>query len=209
MKVIYIYSTGNGRIHPEVNKPEFLDISDHWAGEYIGFTAARDLFRGVGNGSFDPDGQMTRAMFVTVLARLDGADSFFLQKHAVKDVISESWYESAVEWALQNKIINGTSETTFAPDEPITREQMAVIIYNYFKGKGYYIGTTDTAPAPFSDIGSVSMWAEEAVKWIQSSGIMNGKPDNIFDPSAIASRAECCTVFTRLIMAILDESVAP
>jgi hypothetical protein len=104
---------------------------------------------------------------------------------------------------------HGTSETTFAPDEPITREQMAVIIYNYFKGKGYYIGTTDTEPAPFSDIGSVSMWAEEAVKWIQSSGIMNGKPDNIFDPSAIASRAECCTVFTRLIMAILDESVAP
>ncbi len=193
----------------EVNKPEFLDISDHWAGEYIGFTAARDLFRGVGNSSFDPDGQMTRAMFVTVLARLDGADLSSYRNTRFKDVISESWYESAVEWALQNKIINGTSETTFAPDEPITREQMAVIIYNYFKGKGYYIGTTDTEPAPFSDIGSVSMWAEEAVKWIQSSGIMNGKPDNIFDPSAIASRAECCTVFTRLIMAILDESVAP
>ncbi len=188
----------------EVNKPEFADISGHWAGEYIGFTAARDLLRGVGNGRFDPNGQMTRAMFVTVLARLDGADLSAYKNTQFKDVEPGSWYESAVTWAFQNKIINGTSKTTFAPDEPVSREQMAVILYNYVKAKGYNISTMETAPAPFVDIGLVSNWAEEAVKWIQNTSIMNGKPGNLFDPSEIASRAEGCAVFTRLIQAILQ-----
>ncbi len=188
----------------EVNKPEFVDISGHWAGEYIGFTASRDLFRGVGNGRFDPNGQMTRAMFVTVLARLDGAELSAYKNTQFKDVETGSWYESSVAWALQNKIINGTSKTTFAPDEPVAREQMAVIMFNYAKSKGYNISTMDTVPAPFADIGSISHWAEEAVKWIQNTGIMNGKPGNLFDPSGIASRAEVCTVFTRLIKAILQ-----
>lgn len=188
----------------EVNSPEFTDIADHWAGEYISFTAARDLFRGVGNGRFDPNGQMTRAMFVTVLARLDGVELSEYKNTQFKDVESGSWYESAVAWAYQCKIINGTSKTTFAPDEPITREQMAVIIYNYAKYKGYNFGNEGTVPAPFADIGSVSSWAIDAVKWIQNTGIMNGKPGNRFDPSGITSRAEACAVFTRLIQVILN-----
>ena len=107
-------------------------------------------------------------------------------------------------WAFKNKIINGTLKTTFAPDVPITREEMAVIMYRYVICKGYNISTTETVPTPFADIGLVSDWAEEAVKWVQNTGIMIGKPGNLFDPSGVALRAEGCTVFTRLIKAILQ-----
>ena len=174
--------------------------------EAIDFTATRGLFNGVGNGMFDPNGQMTRAMFITVIARLDGADLSGFVSSKFTDVPAGSWYCNSVEWAANAGIVNGTGNGKFSPDEPITREQMAVMLYNYLSYKGYTLKTLDENPQPFSDSASISRWAQHSVESMCSMGIILGKPGNLFDPQGNATRAECSMVFKRIIEEIIAQS---
>jgi len=188
------------------NQADFEDTQNHWAKEAIDFTATRGLFNGVGNGMFDPNGQMTRAMFITVIARLDGADLSGFVSSKFTDVPAGSWYCNSVEWAANAGIVNGTGNGKFSPDEPITREQMAVMLYNYLSYKGYTLKTLDENPQPFSDSASISRWAQHSVESMCSMGIILGKPGNLFDPQGNATRAECSMVFKRIIEEIIAQS---
>ncbi len=192
-----------GEFGIETNEISFTDIAGHWAQEYISFVASRGLVNGIGSEKFDPYGAMSRAMFVTILARLDGVDQDSYTNVKFADVESGSWYESAVTWAYEGAIVNGISERLFDPDARITREQMAVILNNYIEYKGYEFEASGESPAPPADSGSISSWAADAVSQMQYYGIMTGKPGNLFDPLGDATRAEACTVFMRLIEAIL------
>jgi len=114
------------------------------------------------------------------------------QDSVFSDVDSGVWYESPVAWAQTNNIINGMGDGRFAPDEEITREQMAVIIYNYAKSKGRV--SEENIDLTFSDEDSIHDWAYDAINWCVANGIMNGKGNNILDPLGLATRAEIATM---------------
>lgn len=188
------------------NQTGFEDIQNHWAKEAIDFMVARGLFKGTGNGIFDPNGQMTRAMFITVIARLDGIDLSGFTGSKFADVPADSWYYNSVEWAANAGIVSGTGAGRFSPDEPVTREQMAVMLNNYLSYKGYMLKTLVENPQPFSDSASISGWAQHAIESMRNLGIILGKPGNLADPQGNATRAECSTVFKRIIEAVIAGS---
>ena len=180
------------------NKKDFTDISGHWAEDSIDFVTARTLYTGIGNGQFDPNGNMTRAMFAQVLANLDGADLSIYETSRFTDVPDNAWYMAAVEWAADIGIVSGVGNDRFDPNAPITREQMAVMLYRYMEYKGFNLEANGISTA-FADEDDISLWALEAVSAIQGMGIVIGKQDNAYDPKATASRAEVATVFARLV----------
>ncbi len=185
-----------------VNDVEFSDTSGHWAENAIRFAAARELLRGVGEGRFDPQGQITRAMFVTVLSRLDGILEGTGGNTGFTDVQPGAYYEAAVKWAKDNGIVGGVSPTEFDPDAPISREHMAIMLYRYITYKGYQLRGTGSGGA-FNDGDTLSEQGHVAAEFMRLWGIMDGKPGNVFDGSGRATRAEGAVVFMRLIEALL------
>jgi hypothetical protein len=184
------------------NKVSFPDVAGHWAGEYIDFVATRKLYAGNDKGEFSPNGTMTRAMFAQVLANIDGVDLTTYKTSPFSDVPTGTWYTASVEWAADKGIVAGSGNGTFSPNAEIIREQMAVMLNSYAKYKGITLPANQASTA-FADESTVSSWAIDAVKDIQKAGIIGGKPGNLFDPKAAATRAEVATVFTKFIESIL------
>ena len=196
-KEIVFQTPSTGTYDVIYNAKMFNDTNNHWASGYIAFTSARGMFSGVGNDLFSPDTPMTRAMFAQVLANIEGVDLSIYKTSRFIDVDDSAWYMTAVEWAVDKGIVNGVGDSQFNPEANVTREQMAVMLSNYIKYKQYLLpmGTM----AAFNDESSISSWAFEAVKMIQSSGIVSGRPGNIYDPSGMATRAEVATIFARFV----------
>ena len=187
------------------NAKTFNDTNNHWAAGYISFTSARGMFSGVGNDLFSPDTPMTRAMFAQVLANIEGVDLSTYKTSRFTDVDNTAWYMAAVEWAADKGIVNGTGDGQLNPETNITREQMAVMLSNYIRYKQYVLPTgTMTA---FNDESSISSGALEAVKMIQSAGIVSGRPGNIYDPSGMATRAEVATIFARFVEIYINNAL--
>ena len=122
--VLSFIAVQDGEYYFRESIAEFKDINDHWAKEYIEFTHTHELFKGVGNGLFNPDGKMTRAMFVTVLGRLHGVDPGMYGASSLNDVKNGQWYSPFVEWAYRNNIVLGDGKGSFNPDMGITRQEM-------------------------------------------------------------------------------------
>jgi uncharacterized repeat protein (TIGR02543 family) len=180
----------------------FTDIQNHKAKESIKFAAARGLFVGDTSNRFNPEGQMTRAMFAAVLARLDGVD---INKHAnsrFKDVPVGSWFGNSVGWAAQAGIINGFNGV-FSPNGPITREQMAVMINNYLAFKGYNLKATEKNASTYKDNALISSWARDDMELLRSLGIIESGAGNLASPQKKLNRADCSEIFQRLIEAII------
>ncbi|HZK43992.1 MAG TPA: S-layer homology domain-containing protein, partial [Syntrophomonadaceae bacterium] len=176
----------------------FTDITNHWAKDDIEFVTARKLFSGTGDNKFSPDMSMTRGMFVTVLGRLAEADTSNYKDSSFKDVKSDAYYMPYTEWARKNNIVNGVSATDFAPEQSITREQMAVIMENYSKSAGFELPEVKVETI-FADSEKTSNYAKASVKQMQMSGIISGKDNNKFDPQGTATRAEVSVVLKRFI----------
>ena len=141
---------------------------------------------------------MTRGMFVTDFGRLAEADVSSYKTSKFTDVKADAYYLPYIEWANKNDIVKGTSDTTFAADQKITREQMAVIMKNYADKMGYSIPKTLEA-VTFADNAQISSWAKDAVKAMQQAGVLSGKTDNRFDPQGNATRAEVATILMRYL----------
>ena len=187
--------------------PAFTDIQNHWAADNILFVASRGLLSGTSDTTFSPNTGMTRGMFVTALGRLAGINPNSYKTGKFTDVKADAYYAPYVNWAAQNGIVEGVTATTFAPDNNINREQMAVIMKNYAAKLGY------TVPKPleavtFADNASISSWAKEAVKSMQQAGILAGKANNRFDPAGTATRAEVATVLRRFVEIVIDPQTA-
>ncbi len=176
----------------------FKDITGHWAKEDIEFVVSRGLFSGTSNTTFSPNTPMTRGMFVTVLGQLANIDVSIYTKSSFSDVKNDAYYMGYTEWASQNNIINGIGNGRFAPDQSITREQIAVIMSNYAKTMGYTLPKVH-AENTFADHSKISTYAKEAVKQIQMVGVISGKSSNLFDPQGTATRAEVSTVMRRFV----------
>ena len=120
----------------------FTDVpASHWASDAVTYVYENDLMDGVDSTTFSPDGTTTRAMVVTVLYRLAGQPAADWANPFV-DVPAGVWFHDAVTWAWENDVVNGTSSSVFSPNQAITREQLAVILYRYAGSQGYDVTTS-------------------------------------------------------------------
>lgn len=174
----------------------FKDVSYHWAKNSIAYVVENGLFNGVTSTEFQPETKMSRAMFVTVLGRLDGADTSASQSSSFGDVPSTEWYTDSVNWAVENGIVNGITDSIFDPNGNVTREQMAVMLYKYIVNENIDIQQAETIVV-FKDYTSISAYAKHAVVYMQKTGLINGRNDGSFDPQGLATRAEVATIMER------------
>lgn len=180
---------------------DFTDVSrSDWFYDYVDYVSSKGYFRGTTETTFAPQRNMTRAMFVVVLSRFDGAKGDSSQS-AFTDVAPGAWCTAAINWAAANKIVEGKGDGTFAPDAPITRAQMCAIINRYLnyykKGNKVTLSQTGSASA-MSDQNTVPSYAVDAVKQCQRYGLINGYKDGTFRPNALSTRAHVAAVIYRM-----------
>jgi hypothetical protein len=154
------------------------------------------LFNGVSETDFAPNAPMTRAMFATVLVRY--AKGTAAGSASFGDVPAGQWYTDGVLWAAESGIVSGIGGGLFDPNGNITREQLAVMLYNYAKFAGLDVDDLADLEA-FGDGADISGWAADALKWAVASGLITGKPGDLLDPQGSATRAEVATILQRFI----------
>ena len=175
----------------------FTDLNPaQWYHDGIEYCVKNGLMNGVGNNKFDPNGTTSRGMIVTILYRLEGEPEVTAE-NPFDDVEADRWYTDAVIWAAENEIVGGYGDGKFGPNDDITREQLAAILYRYaqFKGLDVSVGE-DTNILDFEDAGAWSDWSVDALQWAVVSGIIQCK-DGKLVPKGDASRAEAATMLQR------------
>ena len=177
-------------------------------------TRMLEVLAGITPTTFNPEGTMTRGMFVTVLGRYAGVDpddyEDRYQPELYSDVIADAYYAPYVNWATRYGLTSGTGVGTFDPNKPITREQMAVFLLRFANCYGYlFQKIQDKVPASFTDKGKISSYAVEAVETMRACGLLTGRLNDNgtyrFDPKANATRAECAAVFHRMKSALVPD----
>ena len=153
---------------------------------------------GIETDTFGPYENITRGMFVTVLHRMENQPKTDMTNFGFTDVPEGFYYREAIGWASANGVVNGYTDTEFAPDQIITREQMAAMIYRYVVSKGMGPVGSWMINLDYNDVSSISDYAFEAVTYNKIIGIMSGDDNNNFNPQTAANRAEASLVFQRL-----------
>ncbi len=178
----------------------FTDVGiDDWYYEDVMYAVENGLFNGTTKTTFSPDTSLTRAMLVSVLYRAEGEPET-TSKVIFDDVEKDSYYEKAVIWAEQNGIANGTDKTTFAPDQNITREQIAAIMTRYALFKGYDVSAGEsTNILSYNDFSQISEYAISSMQYAVGSGLMKGKTNSTLNPKDNATRAEISAILHRFI----------
>ena len=178
----------------------FTDVKESdWFYDTVKYVNQNGIINGMTEDTFAPGTELTRAMLVTILYRAEGspevdADSKF------SDVKESEWFGAPVIWAAENGIVNGVSETEFAPNNAITREQIATIMYRFAQAKSYDVAIgTVTSIDGYDDVDAISTWAVDALKYTVGTGIMKGKTESTLNPQDKATRAEAATVVMRFI----------
>lgn len=173
----------------------FEDVADDvWYNAAVYHCYDRGYFLGTNSDRFAPEDTMTRAMFATVLYRMagepgaSGVNPFF-------DAAASEWYSDAVAWAAEKNILNGYGDGTFGAGDPVTREQMAVILYRYAQFAGVDVSSGgDSNLLSYDDASDVSEWAIYAMQWAVGSGVINGRSEQTLNPKDTASRAEVAQI---------------
>lgn len=186
----------------------FEDVADTaWYASAVDYAVEHGLFSGTGKTTFSPNDTMTRAMFVTVLARMNGLnDKDMTNSEKFTDVVFDSWYGPSVIWANENGYVNGTSSTTFTPGAAITREQIAAILYRYLGGLGLEMPVAENAPASFTDAANISAYAKDGVEAMRKWGFVNGS-NGAYNPKRNITRAEAAAILMR-VDSFLTEAAA-
>ena len=155
------------------------------------------MMKGVASDLFAPGGNITRAMFITVLYRIENEPDTECD-NSFNDVEANSYYEKAVYWGRKNCIVKGITNTEYAPDLNITREQMAAMIYRYMTYKNMDLSVGEnTNILSYADCSNISDYAISAMQYAIGSGIIKGMTDNTLEPQGISTRAQAATVFMR------------
>ena len=177
-------------------KPTYSDFTDldpnGWYHDGVNYMIENGMMNGVGNGMFEPNGSVTRAMLVTILYRQAGSPKV-TGDNPFEDVAAGKYYTDAVVWAFQNGIVNGTTPTTFEPEEPVTREQIATILY---RREGAPEVEQDLSA--FVDTDQVSSYARAAMQWAVAKGVIKGD-GNRLNAKGDATRAEIATMLMRYL----------
>ena len=176
----------------------FTDVAKQdWFYGDVAYVYENSLMNGVSKTTFAPGQKTTRAMIVTILWRLEGSPAA-KKASGFHDVPASMYYADAVAWAAENDIVNGCGGGRFAPDDAITREQLAAILYRYSRYCGQSTAVTASLEG-FSDAGSVSGYAREALAWAYETGIVRGTSGNRINPAGFATRAETAAMLHRYL----------
>ena len=169
-----------------------------WYHDGIHYVLEKGIMNGYGNGTFLPGRSTSRAMVVTMLWRMEGSP-LSEKVMTFKDVTADQWYTDAVRWAVSEEIVNGYSMIAFGPDDVVSREQLATILWRYagYKGKGMEQGIPDQL-GRFNDTEQISVWALEAMRWATGNGLMQGVTDEKLSPQSDVVRAQVASVLMRL-----------
>ena len=179
-----------------------MPAAGNWAHAGIDYCVSHGLMNGVGKGQFDPNGTLTRAMLVTVLYRVQGQPDVSGLENPFEDVPDGMWYTEPIIWAASKQVVNGTSAATFEPDAPITREQIAAILYRYAKEVEGADVSASAALDGFADAASVSAYARTPLGWASALGYIKGSNENgtlLLNPQGNATRAEVTTILMRYL----------
>lgn len=190
--VTFVPETGEW-VNPFVDVPE-----DAWYYDGMKFVYENGLMAGTSGNTFSPNVTTTRGMLVTILYRLAGSPNIEdeIWGYPYADVDSTAYYGTAVYWARMNGIVAGYSDERFGPNDTITREQMATILYRYAQHKGY--DTTAKADlSRFTDTAQVGSYAVEAIRWANAEGLVNGTSATTLSPKGSATRAQAAVILTR------------
>ena len=199
----YTFTMPNGQVtvtatFVETEEPvaePFVDVAEgDWFYDAVVYAYQNELMDGVGGNRFAPNSETTRAQLVTILYRLEGQPAVSGDL-PFTDVETGTWYTNAVLWAAQNGIVNGVTDTTFAPGDEITRQQLVTILYRYAEAKGYDVSASADLSG-YPDAGQVQDYAQPAMAWAVAEGIVEGMDGNL-NPAGNASRAQIATILMR------------
>lgn len=185
----------------------FTDVpSSAWYYDAVAYVYDNGLMAGTSGTTFSPDSTLTRAMLVTVLYRLAGAPEMYTAAD-FSDVPASGWYAESVAWAQENGIAAGYADGSFAPDAPVTREQLVAMQYRYalLMGRNTDVHTELDA---FRDAAATSRWALDAMQWAVAAKIVCGKENNTLDPTGLSTRAEAAGVIMRFVEATQNDADA-
>ena len=177
-------------VEPEPEGLPFTDVtSGDWFYDAVAYVYDKGMMEGTTDTTFAPTMNLTRSMIAQVLYNLEerpeapGAAGF-------PDVAADAWYADAVNWAAARGIVKGYDTGAFGPEDSVTREQLAAILYRYAQVKGYDTTRGGMAVREFSDSASISDWAQEAMAWAVNAQVLSGKGNGVLDPQGTATRAE-------------------
>ena len=195
----YTFTMPNGQVTVTVTFAEtplpFTDVTEgDWFYDAVRYAYETGLMDGVGDSLFAPNSETTRAQLVTILYRLEGEPEVS-GTSGFTDVEADIWYTDAVAWAAQNGIVNGVSDTEFAPGDDITREQLVTVLYRYAESKGYDVSASADLSG-YPDAGQVQDYAQPAMAWAVAEGIVEGVDGNL-NPAGNATRAQIATILMR------------
>lgn len=187
---------------PDTSKPyaekKFTDIVGHWAEEDIYTCVKKGLFNGVSDTLFDPEGAVTRAMAVTVIGRYSG-DSITAAPSAFGDVSQDRYYAPYVAWGAENGVVKGISETEFAPETFVTREQIAAMLVRYLRHKGAIVPDGAAEIKAHNDYEQISDYAKDSMAVCYQMGLIKGHDNGLIDPAGNLTRAQFASIMARLI----------
>ena len=206
----YTFTMPNGQVKVEVtfveSQPEPLPFTDvkegDWFHDAVRYVYDNGLMDGVGDGHFAPNTTTNRAMVVTILYRLAGEPDVSGDV-GFTDVAPGLWYTNAVAWAAEKGIVNGISETEFAPSGDLTREQLATILYRYAQDQGYDV-SAQADLSGFPDAGDIQSYATQALSWAVAEGLLQGFEDDSLQPQSTATRAQIATILMRFCEGVVE-----
>ena len=201
----YTFTMPNGQVtvtatfvqveEPAPTEP-FIDVAEgDWFYDAVVYAYQNELMDGVGGNRFAPNSETTRAQLVTILYRLEGQPAVSGDL-PFTDVEAGIWYTDAILWAAQNNIVNGVSDTEFAPGDDLTRQQLVTILYRYAEAKGYDVSASADLSG-YPDAGQVQDYAQPAMAWAVAENIIQGMEDGTLKPAGNASRAQIATILMR------------
>jgi len=183
-------------IHASAAVAGFQDVnSGDWFAEAVQYVKSMGIMNGTSSSKFDPNGKTTRGQMVTLLYRMSGSPNTGYNTNFV-DVKSSGYYYAAVCWASQNDIVSGKGNRKFAPDDPVTRQDMVTILKRYSAYMGYSTMQSSSL-YNFGDNNQVSSYAADAVKWAYASQLVTGTGNSKFSPRSNTTRAQLATILMR------------
>lgn len=183
----------------------FLDVSKSaWYYDAVQYVFEKGMMSGTGEESFSPEGATTRGMIVTILHNLAGRPS--VAGKTFTDVSADQYYANAVSWASAKGIVSGYGDGRFGPNDVITREQLAVILYGYARDKGYDLTSgKDVDLRSYQDFDQLAAWAVTAMQWACGEGLISGMGNNTLAPKGNATRAQAAAVFKNLHVNVVEK----
>ena len=178
--------------------PPFTDIAGHWAADAIAFMFAQGLMRGTSQTTFEPNALFTRAQAATLLYRI-ADESAVTGASPFDDVAPNTWYSVAITWAYQRNIAQGVGNGHFAPDVPITREQIVTLLYRFATYQGSNVAVPPDFVLDFPDTNRISPWATSAMRWAVYHELVQCMDSGVLCPHGTATRAQAAELLMRFV----------